>query len=119
MTRDRNPAQEGIDASRRDAQRAREEDSLTERLGRLDRPRRIRQNPRVSKALAKARREAPVAYTARYGEITQKAERLMDLLREHKDRQTADPGNWGLVGDLGHVDVELGRLVRFLANEEE
>ncbi|QOJ00921.1 MAG: hypothetical protein HRU70_10600 [Phycisphaeraceae bacterium] len=46
--------------------------------------------------------------------------RLLDVLRMHLDindkEHTADPANWGLVGNLGKVREDLVSLVGFMAN---
>ena len=46
--------------------------------------------------------------------------RLLDVLSMHLDindkEHAADPGNWGLVGNLNKVRADLVNLVGFMAN---
>lgn len=55
-------------------------------------------------------------YEERVAEVEAKLELLKTKLKTHKEREAADPKNWGFNGDLAHVDQVLGELVSFLAN---
>ena len=44
------------------------------------------------------------------------ATRLATRLAEHQTRQADEPGDWGYVGDLGHINEELVQVLAALGD---
>jgi hypothetical protein len=63
-----------------------------------------------------SKRTAEKAYTERLASTVANLRAMTDLLKNHSDRQAAEPTSWGFVGDLAHVDEELSNLVAFLTS---
>lgn len=59
---------------------------------------------------------AAETYAARRNDIA----RLLDVLEmeldKHDQQQKAEPGNWGLTGNLGKIRSDLVNLVGFMSN---
>jgi len=54
---------------------------------------------------------ATTAYMEAGGKVATKMARLQVLLSEHSRRQSKDPKNWGLVGDLNRINSHLDDLL--------
>jgi len=54
------------------------------------------------------------AYQTRYSEIETLLEKLHIHLKKHSEDFNNDPGNWGFVGDLGHIQEVLSSLGDFV-----
>lgn len=57
---------------------------------------------------------AKETYHQRLTSIQKSIEILKSKLTEHNKSFEKRPGNWGYVGDLGHIDENLKNLVKFL-----
>lgn len=57
---------------------------------------------------------AAEAYSRKHADIQEKLERLVEALRDHSDRQSESPDDWGFVGSLGHVAATLDEMLSFV-----
>jgi hypothetical protein len=53
-------------------------------------------------------------YQTRFTEIETLLENLQKNLKIHAEEFEADPGNWGFIGDLGHIQEMLNSLGDFV-----
>ena len=60
-----------------------------------------------------AKPTAAETYRAHQADIATLLDCLRQELERHAARQTQEPRNWGLAGDLGHVRHELKELLVF------
>jgi hypothetical protein len=58
---------------------------------------------------------AAITYAANQRAIARHLAFLQLRLAEHAAQAQGDPKNWGLVGDLAHVEAGLADLIGFLA----
>lgn len=56
------------------------------------------------------RLSAPEAYKLTRRSIQEQLERLNEYLADHQKRHNADPGHWGLVGDLQSITHTLDSM---------
>ena len=58
--------------------------------------------------------DASDTYLKRYSEIGVLLENLQRNLKKHAVDFKSDPGNWGFIGDLGHIKEVLTSLGDFV-----
>ena len=63
------------------------------------------------------KKTAAEAYAVRASSIAAKLAALQAQLAAHAAKEAKDPTNWGLVGDLSHVDGALDGLAALLGME--
>jgi hypothetical protein len=68
---------------------------------------------------AKIEKTAAETYQERAQDIGALMTWLQDELEVHETKAKADPKNWALVGDLGHVQAKLVEVLTFLSRNDE
>ena len=53
-------------------------------------------------------------YKNRSGRVHHLLKELEKAMKDHDARQKKEPSNWGFAGNLGHVESELGDVLRFI-----
>ena len=59
---------------------------------------------------------AAAAYSQNATTAQDLLKRIAIRLTEHQTRQAAEPGDWGYVGDLGHINEELAQVLAALGD---
>jgi hypothetical protein len=55
---------------------------------------------------------ASETYKARIKSIEENIKKLQKQLKDHQKEQKLNPNNWGLVGDVAHIDEHLKEIVK-------
>ena len=59
---------------------------------------------------------AAAAYSQKTATAQDLLKRIAARLAEHQTRQAAEPGDWGYVGDIGHINEELAQVLASLGD---
>jgi hypothetical protein len=72
---------------------------------------------RNTKAQSTTQQTAASCYAARHAEAQDLLKRIAARLADHKQRQAAEPADWGYAGDLGRITEQLAYVLADLGDK--